>query len=150
MAPPRVIALNRRAHFEYTLEDATEAGLVLTGTEVKSLRAGRATIEDAYATHQNGEIWLINSYIAEYAQGNRANHEPKRPRKLLLQDRQVRKMIGLLKVRGTTLIPLKLYFNARGFAKIEIAVARGKKQYEKRETIKAREWKRDQARLLKK
>lgn len=150
MAPPRVIALNRRAHFEYTLNDAIEAGLVLSGTEVKSLRAGRASIEDAYATHQQGEIWLINAYIPEYAQGNRANHEPKRPRKLLLQDKQVRKFIGLLKVRGTTLIPLKLYFNARGFAKIEIAVATGKKQHEKREAIKERDWKRDKARLLKK
>ncbi len=150
MAPPRVIALNRRAHFEYALEDAVEAGLVLTGTEVKSLRAGRASIEDAYATHYQGEIWLINAYIPEYAQGNRANHEPKRQRKLLLQDKQVRKFIGLLKVRGTTLIPLKLYFNARGFAKIEIAVAKGKKQHEKREAIKERDWKRDKARLLKK
>lgn len=150
MAPPRVIALNRRARFEYALDDTFEAGLVLTGTEVKSLRAGRANIEDAYATHQGGEIWLINSFVAEYAQGNRANHDPKRARKLLLQARQVRKLIGLLKVRGTTLIPLKLYFNERGFAKLEIAVARGKKQYEKRESIKERDWKRDKARLMKK
>ncbi len=150
MAPPRVIALNRRAHFEYSLDEHMEAGLVLSGTEVKSLRAGRANIEDAYGTHMNGEIWLINCFIAEYAQGNRQNHEPKRPRKLLLNAKQVKKLIGLLKVRGTTLIPLKLYFSGSGYAKIEIAVARGKKQYEKRETIKAREWKRDQARLLKK
>lgn len=150
MAPPRVIALNRRAHFEYALDDHFEAGLVLTGTEVKSLRLGRASIEEAYATNYQEEIWLINAFIPEYTHGNRQNHEPKRPRKLLLHGKQVRKLIGLLKVRGTTLIPLKLYFNAAGFAKLEIAVARGKKQYEKRETIKNRDWKRDQARLLKK
>lgn len=150
MAPPRVIALNRRARFEYALEDEFEAGLVLTGTEVKSLRLGRASIDDAYATAHNDEIWLINAFIPEYTHGNRQNHEPKRHRKLLLQAKQIRKLIGLLKVRGTTLIPLKLYFNASGYAKILVAVARGKKQYEKRESIKAREWKRDQARLLKK
>lgn len=149
MAKPRVIALNRRARFEYALGDAVEAGIVLTGTEVKSLRAGRASIEDAYASHKQGEIWLINAFIPEYSHGNRQNHEPKRPRKLLLHARQIRKLIGELKVRGTTLVPLKLYFNTKGFAKLEIAVARGKKQYEKREVIKARDWKRDQARLLK-
>lgn len=144
------VALNRRARFEYEIEEVMEAGIVLLGTEVKSLRTGRANIADAYASHKQGEIWLWNSHIPEYAQGNRNNHEPTRGRKLLLSKRQVQKLIGLLKVRGTTLIPLSVYFNKRGFAKVELAVARGKKEFEKRDTIKQREWKRTQAKLLKK
>jgi SsrA-binding protein len=143
------IAHNRRARFEYELEETIEAGIVLTGTEVKSLRMGRATIEDAFANHKQGEIWLVNAYIPEYTHGNRQNHTPTRPRKLLLHAKQIRKLVGKLKVRGTTLVPLKLYFNRSGFAKVIIAVGRGKKQYEKRQTIKDRQWKRDQARLLK-
>lgn len=148
--PSKTIAVNRRARFEYEIGDTFEAGLVLTGTEVKSLRAGRANIEDAYGSHKNGEIWLWNMFIPEYAQGNRNNHEPTRGRKLLLHARQVRKLIGELKVRGITLIPLSLYFGKNGYAKIEIAVAKGKAKYEKRETIKAREWQRQRGRLLKK
>lgn len=145
-----VVAVNRKARFEYSIDDVFEAGLVLVGTEVKSLRLGRANIQDAYAGPYQGEIWLYNAHINEYAQGNRNNHKPTRPRKLLLHKRQVRKLLGLLKVKGTTLIPLQLYFNASGYAKLELGVATGKKQYEKREAIKAREWKKEQGRLLKK
>lgn len=150
MATSKTVAQNRRAHFEYALGDRFEAGLVLTGTEVKSLRAGRANIEDAYGSHKNGEIWLWNMFIPEYEQGNRANHEPRRGRKLLLHGRQIRRLIGELKVQGTTLVPLNVYFNKNGFAKIEVAVGKGKKQYEKRESIKQREWDKQRSRLLKK
>lgn len=146
----RSVAVNRRARFDYVIEEVLEAGLVLLGTEVKSLRAGRANIADAYASHKDGEIWLWNAQIEVYSHGNRQNHEPRRGRKLLLNARQIRKLIGELKVRGTTLIPLELYFNSRGIAKLAIAVARGKAQYEKRESIKSREWKREQGKLLKK
>jgi SsrA-binding protein len=144
------VAVNRKARFEYTLEDEFEAGLVLTGTEVKSLRTGRANIADAYAGERQGEFWLWNATIPEYAGGNRHNHEPKRARKLLLHKRQMNKLIGRLKNKGVTLVPLSLYFNSRGIAKIKLALAVGKKQYEKRETIKERDWKRQQSRLLKK
>ncbi len=149
-AAKKSVAVNRRARFEYAIEEVFEAGLVLVGTEVKSLRLGRANIADSYASHKQGEIWLWNAHIPEYSHGNRNNHEPNRGRKLLLNERQIKKLIGELKVRGTTLIPLELYFNARGYAKIAIAVARGKKQHEKREVIKTRDWKREQGRLMKK
>ena len=150
MVEKKTVAVNRRARFEYAIEEVFEAGIVLVGTEVKSLRLGRANIADSYASHKQGEIWLWNAHIPEYSHGNRNNHEPLRGRKLLLNGRQVKKLIGELKVRGTTLIPLEMYFNTRGFAKIAIAVARGKKQHEKREVIKSRDWKREQGRLLKK
>ena len=150
MAEKKTVAVNRKARFEYAVEEVFEAGLVLMGTEVKSLRLGRANIADSYASHKEGEIWLWNADIPVYSHGNRYNHEPKRGRKLLLNERQSKKLIGELKVRGTTLIPLELYFNTRGFAKVAIAVARGKKQYEKREVIKQRDWKRQQGKLLKK
>lgn len=143
------VAINRRAHFEYAIQEQFEAGIELLGTEVKSLRAGRANIQDAYASHKGGEIWLWNAHIPEYAHGNRNNHEPTRGRKLLFNKRQIKKLIGMLKVRGVTLIPLSVYFNERGWAKVQIAVAAGKKQHEKREAIKERDWKRDQQRLLK-
>ena len=143
------VARNRKARFNYSLDDPIEAGIVLTGTEVKSLREGRASIEEAYASVKDEEVWLWNANIPEYGHGNRHNHEPKRGRKLLLHRRQIRKLIGELQVQGTTLVPITLYFNQRGIAKITIAVARGKKQHEKRETIKERDWKREQARLLK-
>ena len=149
MKEKKSVAVNRRARFEYAIEEVMEAGLVLVGTEVKSLRLGRANIADSYASHKNGEIWLWNAHIPEYSHGNRNNHEPNRGRKLLLNARQIKKLVGELKVRGTTLIPLELYFNTRGFAKVAIAVARGKKQYEKREVIKARDWKKEQGRLMK-
>ncbi len=150
MAEKKTVAVNRKARFEYAIEEVFEAGLVLMGTEVKSLRMGRANIADSYASHKDGEIWLWNADIPVYTHGNRNNHEPRRGRKLLLNARQIKKLIGELKVRGTTLIPLELYFNTRGFAKLAIAVARGKKQYEKREVIKERDWKRDQKRMMKK
>ena len=150
MAEKKTVAVNRKARFEYAIEEVFEAGIMLLGTEVKSLRLGRANIADSYASHKEGEIWLWNADIPVYTHGNRNNHEPRRGRKLLLNARQIKKLIGELKVRGTTLIPLELYFNTRGFAKVAVAVALGKKQYEKREVIKARDWKRDQGRLLKK
>ncbi len=150
MAEKKTVAVNRKARFEYTVEDVFEAGLVLLGTEVKSLRMGRANIADAYASHKEGEIWLWNANIPVYTHGNRNNHEPNRGRKLLLSARQIKKLIGALKVRGTTLIPLELYFNKRGYAKVSVAIAHGKKQYEKREVIKQRDWKREQSGLLKK
>ncbi len=143
------VSLNRKARFEYTIEEEFEAGIVLTGTEVKSLRAGKANIADAYAAAKDGEIWLYNATITEYAAGNRFNHEPRRPRKLLLHAKQIRKLIGQLKTKGVTLVPLSLYFNGRGLAKLKLGVAKGKKAYEKRETIKKRDWERDKSRIMK-
>ena len=146
----RSVATNRKARFEYAILEVFEAGLVLTGTEVKSLRLGRANIGDAYGSAKGDEIWLWNVDIPIFAQGNRYNHEPKRGRKLLLHARQIKKLIGELKVRGMTLIPLELYFNKSGYAKVAIALAKGKQQFEKREDIKKRDWQREQKRLLKK
>ena len=143
------VAINRKARYEYTIEDEVEAGIVLTGSEVKSLRAGRANIADAYAAAKDNAIWLLNAYIAEYGQANRFNHETKRPRKLLLHKKQISKLIGRLKVKGVTLIPLSLYFNQRGLAKVKIAVGTGKKLYEKRDSIKKRDWERDKSRIMK-
>lgn len=142
------IAFNRKARREYAIEEEFEAGMVLTGTEVKSLRAGKAQINDAYAGTQGEEIWLFNAYIAEYENGNRNNHEPRRPRKLLLHKKQVQKLVGKLKVRGVTLVPLSLYFNSRGLAKIKLGLGTGKKEYEKRQDIKKRDWQRDKARIM--
>jgi SsrA-binding protein len=142
------VALNRKAYREYVLEEEIEAGLVLTGTEVKSLRAGKAQINDAYAGAKGEEIWLFNSHIAEYSHGNRSNHEANRPRKLLLHKKQVQKLLGKLKVKGVTLVPLALYFNKRGIAKIKLALGTGKKEYEKRADIKKRDWQRDKSRIL--
>lgn len=153
MAPKKktgngVVADNRRARFNYEIIDTLEAGLQLTGTEVKSLRQGKSTIAESYATDQNGEIFLINSYIPEYLQANRFNHEPKRPRRLLLHKREINKLIGAVQKDGMTLVPLKLYFNDRGRAKLELAIARGKKTHDKRETEKKRDWEREKGRLL--
>lgn len=144
----RAVALNRRARYDYEIEDTVEAGLVLTGSEVKSLRAGQVNIAESYATEQAGEVWLINSYIGEYKQAGRFGHEPKRPRKLLLKSREVEKLIGAVNREGATLVPLRLYFNQRGIAKLALGVARGKKKYEKRETEKKREWDRERGRLM--
>ena len=132
----RTAAQNRRARFDYEIEDTIEAGLVLTGSEVKSLRAGQVNIAESYATEQGGEIWLINSYIGEYKQAGRFGHEPKRPRKLLLKQREIEKLIGAVRREGATLVPLRLYFNRRGIAKLSLGVARGKRKYEKREAEK--------------
>ncbi len=144
----KVVADNRKARFNYEIIDTLEAGLELTGTEVKSLRAGKSTIAESYATEHNGEIFLINSFVPEYLQGNRFNHEPKRPRKLLLHKREIGKLLGAIQKDGMTLVPLKLYFNDRGRAKLELAIARGKKLHDKRETEKKRDWDREKGRLL--
>jgi SsrA-binding protein len=143
------VALNKKARFDYSIDDVYEAGLVLTGTEVKSLRAGKANIKDAYAFERGGEIWLHNCHISEYKQGNRFNHAPLRERKLLLHRKEIKKLIGALKTKGVTLVPLELFFNERGIAKMSIGLASGKKKYEKRQAIKERDWKREQGRLMK-
>jgi len=144
----RVVADNRKARFNYLIGDTYEAGIALTGTEVKSLRNGKATIAESYADARGGELWLVNANIAEYLQGGRFNHAPKRPRRLLLHRRQIDKLAGAIEREGMTLVPLKLYFNEKGRAKIEIALARGKKLYDKRETEKKRSWERERGRLL--
>ena len=146
--PIKVVAENRKARFNYAIEDTVEAGLALSGTEVKSMRGGKATIAESYADARGSEIWLINANIPEYLQGNRFNHEPKRPRKLLLHRKQINKLIGAVDREGMTLIPLKLYFNERGRAKLQLAVAKGKKLHDKRETVKKRDWGREKWRLL--
>ena len=145
---PRVVADNRKARFNYFIEDSMEAGLALTGTEVKSLRQGKATIAESYADTRGGEIWLINSNIPEYLQANRFNHTPKRPRKLLLHRRQINKLMGAIEREGMTVVPLKIYFNDKGRAKVEIALAKGKKLHDKRQTEKKRDWARERGRLL--
>lgn len=144
----KVVAENRKARFNYAIEDTLEAGLVLTGTEVKSIRTGKATIAESYADSRGGEIWLVNANIPEYLQANRFNHEPRRDRKLLLHKRQVNKLIGAVEREGMTLIPLKLYFNERGRAKLELALAKGKKLHDKRESEKKRDWSREKGRLM--
>jgi len=145
----RLVAENRKIRYDYFVQEEIEAGMILSGTEVKSLRKGRASITDAYATEISGELWVLNVNIPEYEGGNRNNHEPKRPRKLLLHRKQVSKLIGLIKIKGLTLAPLKIYFNGRGIAKILLGVAKGKKEYEKREAVKERDWKREQRSLMK-
>lgn len=144
----KLIAENRRAKFDYFLEDTFEAGLMLTGTEVKSLRNGRANIAESYADVSGDEIMLINADIPPYTQANRFNHEPRRPRKLLLHRKQIDKLIGAVQREGRTLIPVKLYWNDKGVAKLEIALAKGKKAHDKREAVAERDWQRDKARLL--
>ena len=144
----QVVAHNRKARVNYEIGETFEAGLALTGTEVKSLRQGRATIAESYADSRRGEIWLVNANIPEYLQANRFNHLPKRPRKLLLHRRQIDKLIGAVERDGMTLVPLKLYFNEKGRAKIEIALAKGKKLHDKRESEKKRSWERERGRLM--
>ena len=144
----KVVAENRRARFEYFIEDTYEAGIALSGTEVKSLRAGEGNIADSYAEVRGGEAWLVNANIPEFSHGNRFNHEPKRPRKLLLHAREVERLLGAVERKGMTLVPLSVYFNSRGRAKVELALARGKQTHDKRQAIKERDWKRDKARLL--
>ncbi len=144
----RVVAENRRARRDYFIEDVIEAGLVLTGTEVKSLREGKATIAEAYASSEKGGIWLINANIPEYSAGNRENHLPKRPRKLLLHAREIERLAQAVERKGYTLAPLKLFFNARGIAKIEIGLARGRKHHDKRAVEKERDWSRQKQRLI--
>ena len=144
----KVVADNRKARFNYEIGEVFEAGLALTGSEVKSLRGGKATIAESYADARGEEIWLINSNIPEYLQAARFNHAPKRPRKLLLHRGQINKLMGAVEREGMTLVPLKLYFNEKGRAKIEIALGRGKKLHDKRETERKRSWEREKGRLL--
>lgn len=144
----KIVAENRRARFDYHIEDTTEAGIALTGTEVKSLRFGEGSIAESYAEVKNGEVWLINSNVPEFSHGNRFNHEPKRARKLLLHEREIARFTGAVERKGMTLVPLSVYFNGRGRAKVELALAKGKNVADKRATIKERDWKREQSRLM--
>ena len=144
----KLIADNRKARYTYEFLDTFEAGLQLTGTEVKSLRNGKANIAESYATEEGGEIWLINSHIPEYLQANRNNHNPRRRRKLLLKKREVNKLIGATQREGLTVVPTRLYFNDKGFAKLQIVLGKGRKTHDKREVAKKRDWQRDQARLM--
>src|SRR5580692_4769612 len=141
----RVVADNRKARFSYSIESTFEAGLVLTGSEVKSLRAGKAMIAESYAHAKDGEIFLVNAYIPEYLMANRFNHEPRRVRKILVRKTEVRRLSAAIQREGMTLIPLRVYFNPRGIAKIELGLAKGKKLHDKRETEKQRDWVRDKA-----
>jgi SsrA-binding protein len=144
----KTVAQNRRARFDYSIEDTFEAGIVLVGTEVKSLRRGQASITEAYASDQGGELYLLNAHIAPYDSGKTFGHEPRRPRKLLLHRREIGKMIGAIRRVGMTLVPLSIYFNARGQAKVSLALAKGKRKVDQREAIKSRDWQRQKSRLL--
>jgi SsrA-binding protein len=144
----KLIADNRKARYAYAIGETLEAGIMLVGSEVKSLRTGKTTIGESYAHAKDGEIWLVNSYIPEYTKASRFNHEPKRSRKLLVHKRQADRLAAAIQREGMTLIPLKLYFNAKGIAKLELGLAKGKKLHDKRETEKQRDWQRDKARLL--
>jgi SsrA-binding protein len=144
----KVVAENRRARYDYFVDERLEAGIQLTGTEVKSLRVGEGSIAESYATVTGEEVWLINSSIPEYSHGNRMNHQPRRPRKLLLKAREISKLQGAVAREGLTLVPLSIYFNSSGRAKVELAISRGKKAHDKRDVIRERDWKREQGRLL--
>lgn len=144
----KVVAENRRARYDYFVEERIEAGIELQGTEVKSLRTGEGSIAESYATVDGDEVFLINSSIPQYGAGSWMNHEPRRRRKLLLKGREIAKLQGAVTRQGLTLVPLSIYFNSNGRAKVELAVARGKKMHDKRETAKERDWKREQGRLL--
>ena len=144
----KTVAENRKARFSFEVLDTLETGLVLSGTEVKSLRGGHANIQDSYASIEGGELWLINSYLPEYLQANRFNHEPRRRRKLLTSKRERAKLSQSTEREGMTLVPLKIYFNDQGRAKLLLAVARGKKLHDKRQTEKERDWNREKGRLL--
>lgn len=144
----KVVAENRRARFDYFIEDSLEAGIMLTGTEVKALREGKANIAESYASPEEDAIWLINANIPEYSAGNRENHEPKRKRKLLLHKKEIARLSQAVERKGYTLIPLRLYFNDRGMAKLELGLGQGKKGHDKRDTIKDRDWSRQKQRLM--
>ncbi|ESZ88180.1 MAG: single-stranded DNA-binding protein [Blastomonas sp. CACIA14H2] len=144
----KVVAENRRARYDYAIDQVYEAGIALTGTEVKSLRFGEGSIAESYAEVSDEQVWLINSNIPEFSHGNRFNHEPKRPRKLLLHAREIAKLHGAVARQGMTLVPLSIFFNGRGRAKVELALAKGKKAPDKRAATKEREWKREQGRLM--
>ena len=144
----KLVAENRKARFNYAIGEVFEAGIALTGSEVKSLRNGRANIAESFAGARDGELWLFNSNISEYKQAGRDNHLPKRARKLLLHKRQINKLIGAVEREGMTVVPLKLYFNVSGRAKIELALAKGKKLHDKRETDRKRSWERERGRVM--
>ena len=144
----KVVADNRRAFYEYAVEERFEAGIALRGTEVKSLRNGEALIAESYVAVEDGEVWLINAHIPEYSHGNRLNHDPRRRRRLLLHAREINKLFGAVGRQGLTIVPLSMYFNGDGRAKLEIALAKGKKAHDKRAAIKERDWKREQGRIL--
>jgi SsrA-binding protein len=143
------VAENRRARYDYEILDTLEAGIMLTGTEVKSLRLGKAQIAEAYASPERGELWLINAHIPEYLQANRFNHNERRPRKLLVSKKELSRLSDSVARAGNTIVPLKLYFNEHGKAKLLIGLGKGKKAYDKRETEKARDWNREKSRLMK-
>ncbi|AEV38122.1 SmpB protein [Pseudovibrio sp. FO-BEG1] len=145
----KVVADNRKARFNYEIEDVFEAGIELKGTEVKSLRQGKSNIAESYAAEYQGEMMVYNIYIPEYTQGNRFNHEPRRPRKLLMHRRELNKLFAAVQKEGKTIVPLKIYFNEDGRAKMEVALARGKKAHDKRQTEKTRDWNREKQRLMK-
>jgi SsrA-binding protein len=144
----KIVADNRKARFSYAIESSLEAGIMLMGSEVKSLRTGKATIGESYAQAKDGEIFLVNAYIPEYTKASRFGHEPRRVRKLLVHKREVTKLSIAIQREGMTLIPLKLYFTPKGIAKLELGIAKGKKTHDKRETEKQRDWQRDKARLM--
>ncbi|ODA68605.1 SsrA-binding protein [Methyloligella halotolerans] len=144
----KTVAENRKARFNYEIGETLEAGISLAGSEVKSLRNGKANIAESYASAEGGEMWLINSHIAEYAQAGRENHDPTRRRKLLLNKKEMDKLAGAIQREGITVIPLTLYFNSRGIAKVKLGVGKGKKLHDKRETEKKRDWNRQKARIL--
>lgn len=144
-----LVAVNRRAKFDYEILDTFEAGIQLTGTEVKTLREGKANIAEAYVSPEKGEIFLINADFPPYGHGNRFNHEPRRHRKLLLHKREVNRLSGSVNKDGLTIVPLRLYFNDRGLAKLQIGLAKGKKTVDKRQTIKERDWNRQKQRIMK-
>ncbi len=147
-AARKLVAQNRKAFHDYAIDERVEAGLMLTGTEVKSLREGRATITEAHAGDMGGEMYLLNAYIPEFHGGNRFNHEPRRPRKLLLRRREADRLQGAVRRDGMTLVPLALYFTARGWAKVEIGLAKGRKAHDKRQAIKERDWQREKQRVI--
>ncbi|MSP82033.1 MAG: SsrA-binding protein SmpB [Alphaproteobacteria bacterium] len=144
----QIVARNRKARYEYSIEDTFEAGIVLVGSEVKSLRQGRANIAEAHATDQGRDIVLLNAHIPEYAGASLFNHEPRRPRRLLLHRRETNKLIGAVRRDGMTLVPLSIYFNERGRAKVELALVKGKKAHDKRATVRTREWEREKGRIM--
>jgi len=144
----RIAAENRRARRDYEIKDTIEAGIVLQGTEVKSLRSGRANLADSFAGQREGELYLFNAYIPEYAQSSAFKHETRRPRKLLVHRREMRKLLGAITREGMTLVPLSIFFNERGLAKVSLALGRGRKAYDKRAAEKERDWKRDKARAM--
>ena len=147
-AAAQIAAQNRKARHDYFIEDTVEAGIMLVGTEVKALRGGKASIGEAFAGEQDGELYLFNAYIPEYEAANRFNHQPRRPRKLLVHKREMERLLGQIRREGVTVVPLSFYFNPRGMVKVELGLARGKRKADKRAAEKEKDWKRDKARLL--